>query len=256
MRCKSFTYNQIIEIIKSNHGIKLPKSTISYWTRGISSPVRAGHSFKSNPKPELAYVIGVETGDGSLSVRPERYQYRIRLKAVDVEFVEAFNQAIAKVLGCPPNRLGKETTSKETYVEFGSYLLHKFLSQRFETLKVFVEHDRECAAAFIKGFFDSEGCVEVSGKLTASNNDLALLRYVQKLLNRFFRIDTTGPHLGKKKGTILTRRGKLYKRNADCYFIYVRRASLPIFYQEIGFTIQRKKIRLHKALSRSTIFVR
>ncbi|MDA4122430.1 MAG: LAGLIDADG family homing endonuclease [Thaumarchaeota archaeon] len=157
--------------------------------------------------------------------------------------------------GVPPNRLGKETTSIETYVEFGSYLLHKFLSQRFEEQKVFVEHDRECAAAFIKGFFDSEGCIDVSGRLTASNNDLALLRYVQKLLERFFGIETTGPHLGTKKGTILTRRGKSYRRNADCYCIYVRRASLPAFYREIGFTIERKKIRLHSVLSKRTIFV-
>ena len=69
LREKSYTPNQIIETIKNGHSVRLPKSTISYWVRGISSPFRAGHLFTPNPTPELVYVIGVECGDGFLSVR-------------------------------------------------------------------------------------------------------------------------------------------------------------------------------------------
>jgi len=50
------------------------------------------------------------------------------------------------------------------------------------------------------------------------------------------------------KGAILTRRGKSYIRNADSHDIYVRRACLRAFYQKVGLTIERKKIRLEKEL--------
>jgi DNA endonuclease len=128
LRKNSSTFQQIIEEIEQQHGVKLTKSIISNWTRGKSSPLRAGHNFTPKPTPELAYVIGVEAGDAFLNVKPKTYQYRIRLRAVDREFVEAFNQAVSRVLGCPPHRLWKGKTESEIQVEFGSYLLHKFLS--------------------------------------------------------------------------------------------------------------------------------
>ncbi len=159
LRREGSTYRQIAAKIEKDFGIRLCKSTISDWTGGKTSPIRAGHSFVAKPAPELAYVIGVETGDGFLNVKVRTYQYRIRLRAVDREFVEAFSLAVSKVLGCPPHRLWKGEKARETEVEFGSDLLHKFLSQKLDDLKPFIEHDKACAAAFIRGFFDSEGCV-------------------------------------------------------------------------------------------------
>jgi len=250
LRRNSHTFHQIIEEIEQQDGVRLTKSTISNWIRGRSSPLRAGHNFIPKPTPDLAYVIGVEAGDAFLNVKPKTYQYRIRLRAVDREFVEAFNQAMSRVLGCPPHRLWKGRTEREVHVEFGSYLLHKFLLQDFGKFKAFIEFDKGCVAAFIKGFFDSEGCIDTNRKLSASNSNFALLTYVQYLLQRYFSIDTTGPHLGTKKGSIITRRGKSYQRNADVYEIRVRAKSLGPFYEEIGLTIQRKKLRLEKALEK------
>jgi len=248
LRKNSYTYRQIIEEIAQEYDVRLSKNTISNWTRGITSPLRAGRLFVPKPSPGLAYVIGVETGDAFLNVKRKTHQYRIRLRAVDREFVEAFNQALSKVLGCPPHRLWKGKTERETHVEFGSYLLHKFLLQKLQHLKVFIEHDAKCVASFLRGFFDSEGCVDRSGNLTATNTDIGLLRYVQRLLKAYFGIETTGPHLGTRKGSILRRRGRSYIRNADCYFIYVRRVYRGVFYREIGLTIRRKILRLEMSL--------
>lgn len=249
LRKQSLTYKEIIAELDRKFKVKPSKATISSWCRGLHSPAGAGHAFTPKPTPELAYVIGVETGDAFLNVKAKTYQYRIRLKAVDREFVEAFNQAVAKVLGCPPHRLWKGVTEKEFYVEFGSYLLHKFLLQPLDALKPFIEHDKKCTAAFIKGFFDSEGCMDKKGRLSASNSNLDLLNYMQALLSRTFGIETTGPHIGTKKGSIITRRGKSYRRNVDCFVIDVRARSLRAFHDEIGLTIQRKRIRLDAALA-------
>jgi intein-encoded DNA endonuclease-like protein len=134
LRRNGLTYAQIIDEIEKKDSISLPKSTVSYWTRGSANPLRSAHQFVAKPTPELAYVIGVETGDGFLNVKAESHQYRVRLRAVDREFVEEFNRAVSKVLDCPLHRLWKGERTRETEVEFGSYLLHKFLSQKLQAL--------------------------------------------------------------------------------------------------------------------------
>jgi len=190
--------------------------------------------FVPKPTAQLAYVIGVESGDRFLNVKPKSYQYRVRLSAVDREFVEEFSHAVSGVLGCKPHSIWKGVTAREYQVEYGSFLLHKFLSKGFENLKRYIEHDRVCASAFIRGFFDSEGCMEKSGSLTASNSDLNLLFYVQRLHGEFFRIETTGPRLQTRKGSLLNKNGRTYVRRANCYVIYVKRTCLLKFHQEIG----------------------
>ena len=45
--------------------------------------------FLAEPSPELAYVIGVEQGDGSINRKG--YNRRIRLHSVDPEFVKEFD---------------------------------------------------------------------------------------------------------------------------------------------------------------------
>ena len=88
----------------------------------------------------------------------------------------------------------------------------------------------------------------VNGSVTASNSSLELLTYVRYLLFKYFGIETTGPHLCTRKDSLMTRRGKLFQRKVDCFSIYIRRRSLREFYEDIGLTIQRKNIRLKKAL--------
>jgi intein-encoded DNA endonuclease-like protein len=244
----SYNYDRIIGEIATKHQVRLAKSVISNWVRESHTPRGGVHLFEPKASPELAYVIGAETGDASLHAKTKNYQYRVRLNATDREFVEEFDRAVSAVLGCRHHRIWKRPDS-EFYVEIGSYLLYRFLRQPFEELRLFIEHCKKCAAAFLRGFFDSEGCVDTRMSLSAYNTDVNLLKYVQGLLLRVFRIETTGPRVSTKKGSPITRRGRTYFRRSDCYSIYVRKRSIAIFYHEIGLTIQRKKVRLKKAIS-------
>jgi len=248
LRAESFGYPEIITRIENQYHVTLAKSTISGWVSGANRPQNAGHFFIPTPTPELAYVIGVKTGDASLNVKVESSQCRIRLQAVDREFVQAFNLAVAKTLGCPAHRLWKGTTAREIHVEFGSYLLHSFLSKPWVGLKKFIEHDEFCAAAFLRGFFDSEGCISPSGEITASNSDVELLNYVRDLLESFFGILTTGPRICTRRGSLMVKGGKSFRRRVDCYYIYVRKQSQEGFHVHVGFTIERKRRRLLDAL--------
>jgi hypothetical protein len=96
LRKKSFTYSRIIEEMKLRHNVKLAKSSISDWINSKHTPLGRAHQFHPKRGPELAYIIGVEAGDGSLNFK--RYNYRIRLNAIDKDFIQEFDRCLSSVL--------------------------------------------------------------------------------------------------------------------------------------------------------------
>lgn len=136
-----------------------------------------------------------------------------------------------------------------------SILLCQFLQQPLEQLKSYIEHCKDCVAAFLRAFFDGERSIR-SRDLKAYNTNLELLTYIQYLLRRHFGIQTTGPH----RATASRRRfrsptnGKLYKNKKPCCKLYVRACDLPLFFQTIGFTIKRKQHRLISAIKNPLSF--
>ncbi len=251
LRTRGLSYSKIIAQISCEFNVGLPKSTVSYWVRRLHCPQGRAYVFRSSPTPELAYIIGVVAGDGSLSVRQKQYDYRIRLQSIDREFVEEFDRCLSNVLNSSKHAFWKGAGRNEIHVDVGGYLLHHFLQQPLQLLKPSIGHDRECSAGFLRGFFDSEGCVDKSGSLTASNTDEFLLRYVQYLLAKDFGIDTTGPHLQTRKGSEIKRRGRTYRRNSDCMTIRVRNKFRLQFVEEIGMTIRRKNSKLRGILQKN-----
>lgn len=215
---------------------------------GQTLPLGRVHSFDQRATPELAYIIGAMSGDASLNARLGNHQYRIRLKAKDKQFVEEFDRRVSTVLSSRVHKLWK-TKDSEFYVEIGSYLLYSFLRRSLQELKPFIEHCESCTSAFIRGFFDSAGCVDkVWGRISGSNSDLSLLGYTQLLPGKFLGIKARGPYLVTRRGSILTRRGKSYVRKADCYSIYVACSDAMEFWYKIGLAIERKRLRLEHAM--------
>lgn len=111
----------------------------------------------SKPTPELAYVIGVTLGDGSLNRKG--YNQRIRLQSVDLDFVLEFDRCLSKVLDSRRHTPWFDSRRSEIHIEASSVLLHDFLSQRWEVMKPWIEHCSQCVSMLLRGFFDSEGSV-------------------------------------------------------------------------------------------------
>ncbi|MDG6981579.1 MAG: hypothetical protein JRN51_10785, partial [Nitrososphaerota archaeon] len=80
LRRKELTYSQIIERVLQQRGVRLRKSHISDWVNGKHQPYGSTLEFEPIPSPELAYVVGVVKGDGSISV--QKWSYRIRLRVI------------------------------------------------------------------------------------------------------------------------------------------------------------------------------
>jgi intein-encoded DNA endonuclease-like protein len=262
LRQQGRSYNEIRAAIKEEFGIVLSKSQISYWTRGIHDP----HNGRRIPSLELlqlsedlAYVIGVLCGDGSVWEKSRvRKGYRrvvIYLEAKDREFVEEFAIRIGRVLNRPPPKVRVKSTGYY-YVEVESRTLYELCKKPIDIEKIrrFVEHCERCMAMFLRGFFDSEGGVSKHGQISLTNSNYDLLLYVQELLKRF-GIESRGPRVVLKKGRTFYNplRGKVYKYNKDVYVLYVKANCTANFYYYVGFTILRKRARLEDYLRRMRI---
>jgi len=254
LRSTGKTYSEIIEVLRIEFGAGPSKGQLSEWLRGIHDPFGSANRFLANPTPELAYVIGVKLGDGSLNRKG--YNRRIRLQSVDIEFVIEFDRCLSIVLGTPKHTPWFDTKRREIHIEASSVLLHDFLNQPWDRLKPWIEHCQSCASMFLKGFFDSEGSASPDGSLTCSNSDFALLEFVQYLLSFHFKVDTTGPRLQSRAGTKISNRGRTYTRKLDVYYIYVRRRSVGNFNRTVGFNIRRKQIRVERWLQKRRGMVR
>ena len=63
---KNFSYKQIIKQIKKEFDVKLNLSNLSYWFNHHVKLIGGANEFDAKPSKELAYVIGVLFGDGSI----------------------------------------------------------------------------------------------------------------------------------------------------------------------------------------------
>jgi intein-encoded DNA endonuclease-like protein len=255
LRKRRLTHTEIREKIHRKYGIWIDTSTISRWLRRVCNPYN-GRRLPSlellKPSEDLANVIGVRLGDGY--AYKTRYGYIIGLKAKDKEFVEDFGRRLGNVLGRKPIRPRKDIAGR--YIaEVSSRTLYELLRNPVDLKRIrrYVEHCPKCAAAFLRGLFDSEGCISEKGYIVLHNTNYDLLVYMQRLLWRYFGIESTGPWPHKQNGTTMhdPRTGKQYKTNEDCYYLYIGVESLLNFYLYIGFTIKRKQKRLEEYLRRT-----
>ncbi len=260
LRKRGLSYRQIIDEIYRRHGVKLSKSNISEWSRGIHSPYN-GRYIPSiellKPSEELAYVIGVKLGDGYATKKKrvvKSYNHtRIGLDVKDREFAEEFSRCLTKVLRRTPKRLRYRRATKRYVVEVKSETLYHLLKKPvdLDRLKKYIEHCGKCMAAFLRGFFDSEGSVDERGYVLLYNTDLRLLEYIRKLL-QLLGIASTSPRLHVRRGTVIhdPRTGKKYLTKKDAYRIRIKANGNRKFYEKIGFTIRRKQKRLEEYLRR------
>jgi len=207
------------------------------------------------PSEELAYVIGVVLGDG--------YAYRRRraikgynavmvgLKTRDLEFAVEFGRCLSTVLRREPIKPRQDKSVGGYVVEARSQTLYELLRKPLDLdrLKPYIEHCERCGATFLRGLFDSEGCVDKRGYIHIDNTHLRLLDYVKDLLQRL-GIESTGPKPKQRRGRVFYNpwRGKTYVLSKDVYHLHVRARSNANFYKTIGFTIRRKRIRLENYL--------
>ena len=225
--------------LDSNFGGSVELATIKSWIAGTHSPYGRVYQLPREPIPELAYLIGANFGDTS-RCKNWRHNYTIRLRVKDEDFAREFARAASVVLG-KPCKVWFDKKRGLWQTDVLSMLLYNLVTKALSDLKAIIIHCSDCVAAFVRGFFDAEGCANNQG-LTASNGNLGLLRYIRNLMAMCFNIEVTGPNKrGPAPGTRVQIKGRWVRVNLQNYIIRVRNVSLSSFEKHVGFTIGRKR---------------
>ncbi|MFH1234236.1 MAG: LAGLIDADG family homing endonuclease [Candidatus Diapherotrites archaeon] len=257
LRKEGFGYKRIIKQVKQEDNICLRLSTLSYWSNRDVELLGGQNWFEEKPSRELAYLIGVMFGDGSITHNAKKQEYVIQLESIDRDFAEKFSHCISIVLKkkrdyavCEDKRgpiYATHTRSKQLYSFF------KSIKEDFPKAKPFIE---EYPAEFIQGLADSEGGPAISSKNTlrirvgvAYSTNLELLEYVRSLLYSRFSIGAI-VNLHKKAGiTDSVINGRPITRTKNVYSLTINsHKGVEDFCFNIGFGIPRKQSRLKEAL--------
>jgi len=244
-KIKSYTgkqYLKALKLLKSGLSqrrvaklLGIPARTVCNWARGQKPPAA---KWEAKPSKELAYVLGVLLGDGTVSSVEPRHRFVIELLAKDYDFVREFSRCLALVLNKPfkePARKWVRHRSKYywyvTYYSKAFYLWYKSLD--LNNLRKYVEYDKHTVKAFLRGIFDSDGTYTYITTRRRSviklyNTNLELMRYIQHLLSEYFAIHSRINYMS-------TATGKPYY-----HLTIYRKSSVDRFLREIGFTIARK----------------
>lgn len=194
-------------------------------------------SYTKIPSPEVAYMLGVLTGDGCLTIKD-----RIILSTKDGEVLERIQSTSEKYLG---SRFSKSNSRPYDYelrsAEAKSRLISWGLGENYAKNKKMPEWiqfaPKKYVQGFIRGLFDADGTVEKNGGISFSSSSKILVEQVQiSLLN-----------LG-----IVARsyeRRKKYNNKIQGY-VAIYGDFVLNFKNEIGFSIKRKALRLEAVCSK------
>jgi intein-encoded DNA endonuclease-like protein len=207
------------------------------------TPVQPACQMTSSISTQLGYLCGALAGDGCISASDKG---RISFSVSDIDFAQAAANAVKSVFGLNAH-LNKRALSKKNPAwrdayGFCSRPLYRFMNLNDASMQKFLMiGDIDTRKAFIRGFFDAEGNVdihmvrrkrEVQRRVRCFNNNRILLEAISGVLE-IIGIDSK----------IFRNKGRTH-----CLVIWNRR-SLIIFEREIGFTIERKQRLLRKAIA-------
>jgi hypothetical protein len=196
--------------------------------------------------PELAYILGVMLGDGSLTKR------RIGLITIDKDFALNFKKKLEKWSGLK-GRLYKYF-NKQTYIYKQGFCYSVFLNSRKardfvkgliyyrKTQRIYWKYlkktsfTKEQKIAFLQGLYDSEGCIKTY-RIDFSNTSYWLILLVKKHLNSL----QIKPNISK---------GKKVKDRLRNYRVDITgKKNIFRFHSLISFSIKRKQNALNEMIA-------
>jgi intein-encoded DNA endonuclease-like protein len=188
---------------------------------------------------DFTYCLGVLYGDCSCGKEGNAINsICIKLEVKDKDFVESFKKAFCSWSGLKGNPIHQHKNDGMWVTRFSSCDLKPFINSNLEKIK---KSDKKIIGAFLRGLYDSEGCVcfsknDYSRKVAFCNSNLKILKLCRILLKKL-GIESNMYLYGKagdKQGYSIL--------NEDYYQIHISgRYNLMNFLNNVGFTIQRKQ---------------
>lgn len=203
---------------------------------------------------EKAYLLSVLAGDGWLDYSPKVRRCQIGLETIDEEFADEFRRCLHFTYGIMPSKKKLIETHPGWSDKYCVRLCCKaacedllaygvsFKKEGWHVPLVIKNAAPEIRASYLKGFFDSEGCVGVNNqRVKGTSSHLSGLEDISELL-RTFEIRTKIVRQSKEK---------------SAYDVRIQdRKSVELFAKYVGFTIIRRANKLQQVLSSYKRWVR
>ena len=226
---------------------KLVRDSKGRFVKGITPSNRI--KVNLTPTEDLAYVIGVLKGDGSLLVSTKKRTYGIQLNAKDEDFCKAFYQSLKAIglrphLSQPPsnNGLYRVTAYSKEFYEWYSKLTLEDLEKML--------YNESLIKAFLRGYFDSEGSVSFNrygnASVRLSSTDGELIKFVQRLLLK----------IGIRSTIYFEEEHNCFGRTVRHYTLNISKSQAIAFREKVGTNIQRKMERLSKIECKKRAFTK
>lgn len=196
---------------------------------------------------EKAYILGVLCGDAWYWIGKRSWQ--IGLAATDRDFVETFADCLERTYEIKPSMKALSRRNPMWNKQFETKLCSKavvndvlsygvnFRTVEWRVPDAIAKAHLDIQSVFIRGYFDSEGCVE-ERRVQAASTNVAGLSEIQTLLRRF----DIRSSLTLQVHTESNRKPSFTLRIQD-------RKSVENYHKFIGFGIIRKQVALKNVIS-------
>jgi len=200
---------------------------------------------------EKAYILGVLCGDGYIRVHKSGSGFLVGLDVCDEDFADEFRRCLKEVYGLLPSKKKREprftnfcVKPKPRYaINLTSKLVVKDLLQYSKSFKTkeweipeeILKASSSIKSAFLRGIFDSEGSASLKKPygvyLSVCSGNITPMLKIKEILKNDFNMDLSVVY----DSSVIRLKSSGYK-------------NVKNFYENINFTIKRKRDRLEIGL--------
>src|SRR3989344_4829372 len=200
LRMKEKLKNEIesgVSINKISECLNVPKSTVYYYYKKIKGRLYNTPDIVASMSEQEGEIVGIFAGDGSQYFEPKRYRYEVNVhfgikNKWYAEYVKGlfdeFFQKSFRLQEEEQTKLRLRTESKNIFEYFSRYLEFDRRVKHATVQLKSIPMPTEFKIGFLRGLFDTDGCIRVEGKgkririfLTTTSSSLA--KQVHELLD-------------------------------------------------------------------------
>jgi len=161
------------------------RSCIEYYIHKYNLTRPRGKPFDMTKVEDLSYIIGVLLGDGHVRISKEDNSGIIVLHQKRKEFAESFYRALESI-GLNPSKRENSDGFWVVYA-YSRPFVEWYKSLSIEEIEHLVKKSKKTMIAFVRGFYESEGCNEVRSphwRIHIYNSRMELLQLLKRILQQ------------------------------------------------------------------------
>lgn len=210
------------------------------WSNSLSNSQRSHLTIREMPNTmtvDLAYFLGLLVGDGYLNS-----DATIGFSNIDCDILSSYRRIASELFG--------SDVHKNKGNDCDHFIYDTYLRKYLELIGIpvckahtkvipecILRSNKECAYAFVRGLFDTDGTVD-NKIVSFTSVSLKLVRQVQMVL--------------LNAGMISRLKTKTDKSGHTSYTLFISGDDVKLFAKEIGFGCQRKNTRLSALVSKNS----